>query len=204
MDSDFRKNLLLKEEREIKERIIGYFNRGIEGSKNYQFVVSRITDYLKVKGKGLKHIWKYVPSHVEIKLEKNLKKPTYRYNDFMKEKFLDYVRTELEKAQDKLQNPHKYHKADQERNRIQNVYGPEDFVNKTQEIVTNIKQIKHDCIEKRKKLKQFSEFDPTYAHAKITRVLINSIRENKVDKLKEILDSHPPLRGYYDTVSIHC
>ena len=81
---DYRKNKVNRERSEVKEKIVSYFNRGIEGSKKYDFVFERIREYLKVKGKDLKGIWKHVPSHVELKLEKNLKKPTYRHNDFMK------------------------------------------------------------------------------------------------------------------------
>jgi len=48
-----------------------------------------------------------IPESVETLLEKKLMKKTYRENQFMKQRYIEYLTKELEKAEDTILNPEK-------------------------------------------------------------------------------------------------
>jgi hypothetical protein len=183
---------------EIKIKIIEIFNEGINHTRSYPFVIKKVGEYLKHRGAELKDIWKFVPKKAKNILAKDLIKRTLKYNEFMREKFLRYLKTVLDKAERLKFKPKDEEVVDElpEEN-----HTALELIEKHKKLTEKFRSIDNSLVQRMDKFKKLEADKHFEIDKKIVKKAIKAVKTNNVEEINSLLTYFPELIEYKDCVS---
>lgn len=120
----------------------------------------------------------------------------------MRQRYLDFLTKELDKAEDYLLNPKKYNDNKEDLKHQASKMNPAKLVAETKILAENLCKIKSNCSNKREQLKLQKDFPLDPKTTKKAKELVKLIREDNFQGVKEILEFFPELAKYYDKVIV--
>jgi len=190
-------NQMKRNEQKIK--IIELFNNGINNDRNYHFVMKKVNDFLKYRAPEMRKIWSYIPIKVEDILTKEMKKRALKHNEFMREKFLKYLKSVLDKAEKEMIKPED-HDSDSEDSLIKEMNdNPQYFIGKHRFLTSQLKLVDNELIQRMDKFRLIDAQEMNCSKD-IARLCIKAIKNNDSLEVKRMLELFPELIKYRDCV----